>query len=418
MNRIDSLNHLSLQESVCSQLFSLGNQPLSLYFHVPFCEAKCDYCSFYSQPYQKASADFWLEEMEQKIPFFLNQLKPASIATIYFGGGTPSLLPAFYYETLFNRLISTCKKLGIRFSPQEVSIEANPASLSCEWIKALHSLGVNRLTVGVQTFDQSIKKWMGRCEKKGGGFFELQEKLLFAHSLGIKKGIDLICGYPQQTWDLLLFDLETALSLPIEHISLYRLILEDSPLAKRIGAFDEKILSEGDINQLKGEQFLNSNGFLQYEISNFALKGCQSLHNQIYWEMKSSLGLGPSAVSTLNYFESGRLKKAIRLSVDPHYQIAVEPIELPEILFERIMMGIRMNRGVDLAAFKNDFAATPTEVFPMSCKKWQEEGLLVCSEKEFRLSAEGRNFSNLFLIDLLKEREEQEKSVQRADNLL
>lgn len=409
MNRIDALKYSSLRKSVSSQLLPLGNQPLSLYFHVPFCEAKCDYCSFYSQPYQKESADFWLKEMEEKIPFFLNQLRPVSIATIYFGGGTPSLLPAFYYETLFNRLISTCEQLGILFSPQEVSIEANPASLSCEWIKALQSLGFNRLTVGVQTFNQNIKKWMGRCEKKGGGFFELQEKLFFAHSLGMKKGIDLICGYPQQTWDLLLFDLKTALSLPIEHLSLYRLILEDSLLAKRIGAFDEKILSEGDINQLKGEKFLHSNGFLQYEISNFALQGYQSLHNQIYWDMKSSLGFGPSAVSTLNFFESGRLKKAIRLSVDPHYQIAVEPIELPEILFERIMMGIRMNRGVDLAAFKNDFGNSPTEVFPMSCTKWQEEGLLVSSEKEFRLSAEGLNFSNLFLIDLLKEREEEEE---------
>lgn len=376
---------------------------LSLYFHVPFCLSKCDYCSFFSKPYQKEEVDLWFTHLKKQIPFFLHQLRPKSIATIYWGGGTPSLIAAPYYEALFELLFKSCSQEGIAFQPEEISIEANPSSLSFEWIEQMGKIGLNRLTIGVQTFDPSIRAWMGRYEQNQWILKDLKDKLLLAGKIGMRRGIDLICGYPQQDQFALLSDLETALQLPIEHLSLYRLILEDSVLAKRVGELDPNILSRGDEAQLLGEAWLKSKGFFQYEISNFALKGYESIHNQVYWKMQSSLGFAPSAVSTLNHYCEGRLKGALRLSVSASYRFEVQQIPLPELIFERLMMGLRMNQGVDLIQFQNDFGFSPSEIYSKSCQKAIDCGWLICTEKEFRLSEVGMNFSNSFLVNLLEE---------------
>jgi oxygen-independent coproporphyrinogen-3 oxidase len=325
-----------------------------LYIHVPFCAEKCQYCAFYSKPdsIQKMSdyVDAALTELNQ----FSNRLRPV---TIFFGGGTPSLLPV----PLMAKLLD-----GLRWQldlsrAAEWSIECNPATVTTEKAKLMREAGVNRISLGVQSFDDAMLKTLGRIHT-GQQVEDAYRRLRGAGFDNIN--LDFIFGLPGQTREHWRETLQRAISMQPEHLSTYCLILEeDTPFfaQARQGNLHtdddtESAMYEAGIAQLEAA------GYRQYEISNFSIPGRTCAHNIAYWEGRDYIGIGPSACSTVanrrwqNVSDTDRYVAAIR-----QQQSAVgfeEQLDERTRVAERVAFGMRMNDGVPRAVL---------------CGRWEKE---------------------------------------------
>ncbi len=379
---------------------SLENQNLSLYLHFPFCLQKCDYCSFYSTPSTKIEIDKWITGILSQYNQFLLILTPKSIFTVYIGGGTPSLLTETQLRTLTHGLSSITQKHQLQFNPKEFSIEANPNSLSNEWILEAHNCGVTRMTVGVQSFSPRLRALIGRHANPD---LDLKDKLLYAKSLGMRVGCDLITGIPTQTVEEAIADIDAVLDLGVSHISLYRLIIEDdSLLEKRLSDYQNE--EQEDDAEFAAIARIKERGLYQYEVSNFAISGEESLHNGVYWDMGNSLGLGESAVSTLHNYDSNNIvKKAYRLTANKEI-FETEEIAEKEFIFENIMMALRQEKGLSLKTFRQRFDKTPIELFPEVCQTAINNKDLICnlSTSTFKMTDKGMLFLNKFLLSLIE----------------
>jgi oxygen-independent coproporphyrinogen-3 oxidase len=321
-----------------------------LYIHIPFCIRKCAYCGFYSVTDRS------------RIPAFRSALRremdlyrgwAVSFDTIYLGGGTPSVLPPDDLE----RLIAEIRAAFTIAGGAEVTVEANPGDITERLLKAIRRAGVNRLNIGVQSFDDGILALLGRRHDRA----QAVAAVAAARDAGMDNvGIDLIYGVPGQGMGPWLATLSDAVALNPDHLSCYQLTLEEgTPIAER--------LSRGEISlpgeTLQADLFLNTsevleeNGYIHYEVSNFARPGRESRHNRKYWDHIPYLGLGPAAHSF-----SGRERRWNRRSLDAYIgdlESGREPIEAREILsdgqlrLESLFLGFRTRRGICLEAFRN-----------------------------------------------------------------
>jgi oxygen-independent coproporphyrinogen III oxidase len=262
---------------------------MGLYIHIPFCRKKCFYCDFYSRPYRGAQAEDYLKAL-------LRQLDGCTyrFSSVFVGGGTPTVLS----DTQLADLLNSIGKKRLRGG--EFTVEANPESLTVEKIKIMLDHGVNRLSVGVQSFDDKKLKKLGRIHNAETA----QEKILLAHKMGFKNiSLDLIFGVWGESLSDWKNDLAAAAVLPVKHISAYALSYEkNTPLSKMVNRDAMKRPSDACVAAMYelAMSFLPAQGFLQYEVSNFALKGFECRHNLNYWDNGEYLGLGPSAVSYVN----------------------------------------------------------------------------------------------------------------------
>lgn len=332
-----------------------------LYIHIPFCLRKCAYCGFYS------ITDLSL------IPAFRSALRrevdlyrgwDTSFDTLYIGGGTPSILPAADLEGI----IADIRTAFTISTDAEITIEANPADITENLLAALHRAGINRLNIGIQSFDDDSLARLGRRHTALQAIGAIQR----ARDSGfLNIGLDLIYGLPSfpaegeispeaerrlSTW---LATLDTAIGMNPDHLSCYQLTLEENtPLAERC-RFGELILP-GESRQadffLRTSQILEENGYLHYEISNFARPGRESKHNRKYWSHAPYLGLGPAAHSF-----SGRERRWNRSSVEAYIgdlESGREPVEAREILsddqfrLEALFLGFRTHQGICLETFR------------------------------------------------------------------
>ena len=330
---------------------TLSHKVEHLYVHVPFCAEKCQYCAFYSKPdsLQKMNAyvDAVLLEFHRATETY--ELAPK---TIFFGGGTPSLLPV----DSMRRILEAVGGRGSRRAVREFTIECNPATVTTEKARLYREFGVNRISLGVQSFDDAMLKSLGRIHT-GQQVTKAYDILRAAGFDNIN--LDFIFGLPGQTLEHWQNTLRQAIALQPEHLSTYCLILEeDTPFWSL--ARQGRIKTNEDLELAIYESTidtLEAAGYRQYEISNFAKPGRVCTHNIAYWEGKDYLGLGPSACSTIGnrrwqnisdadrYVESlvGRAVPARRPLLD------TEEILTPELrLSERIAFGMRMNDGVPL----------------------------------------------------------------------
>ena len=261
----------------------------SLYIHIPFCRKKCRYCDFYSIEYQKEISFDYIDILCGQI----SKLK-GSFSSIYIGGGTPSILDLTLWKTLLMSLSDLVKK------SQEFTVEVNPESLNRDKILLFRDRGVNRLSLGIQSFDNIKLKKLGRVHSQE----EAVTKLILAKDNGFENiSIDLIFGVWGQNFDIWEKELETAVNLPIKHISIYCLSYESgTPIFKQLK--EKKIipLDENLIIKMHNynNKYLSKKGFMQYEVSNYAKKGYESMHNMNYWKNNEYLGLGPGAVSFID----------------------------------------------------------------------------------------------------------------------
>jgi len=272
------------------------SEALSLYFHVPFCSKKCPYCHFYvikeNALLKKRYLSALKKEWEQKAPL----LEGKNILSVYFGGGTPSVLDIKDFEYIFSFL-------SLRTENMEITVEANPEKLHLSFIQELRNLGVNRISLGVQSFDDTLLKKIGRTHDAKKAI----ESIFDIAKAGIENlSIDLMYDLPEQTFAIFEKTLQQAIALPITHISLYNLTVEPNTAFYRKKRELQKKMPKDEESFLmldKAISLFTLHHFNRYEISAFAKKGYHSRHNSGYWLGRSFLGYGPSAFS---YFEGSR----------------------------------------------------------------------------------------------------------------
>jgi len=326
--------------------------PPGLYVHIPFCKTKCPYCDFYSVT-DLSALDTWLEALNKEADMYRDVF--GTFDSLYLGGGTPSLLDNRQMETLI-KMIRRCFAFT---NDVEISMEVNPDDVDVEKLKCWHDCGINRISIGVQSFDDDELVFLKRRHSATGAKRSIEHVV----SVGFENfGIDLMFGLPSQTEDILISNLEKALTFEPKHLSCYQLTLEKKTPYGRLKAEGRiKPLSENKEKRLFAltSAYLKSKGFIHYEISNFA-KAVQyeSRHNKKYWQHIQYLGLGPAAHSFNDNKRWWNCKSVDRYCKDISKRI--KPIDGFEILsdeqlrLERLLLGFRTKFGVAIRDVKDN----------------------------------------------------------------
>ncbi len=355
-----------------------------IYIHVPFCRRKCIYCAFYSIALVSRKQDY-LDALNCEIEQTLNYLPSRAIDTVYFGGGTPTLLSISEIENIITKI-----RRHYTLNPEgEFTIEANPEQLSKSYLQDLLSLGINRISIGIQSFSDKNLRFLGRRHNAD----EAREAVSYALAAGFDNiSIDLIYGIAQRQageWEK---DVRTAMELPITHLSCYALTKEENTLLWRkihrheLPDMDED-LANREFHQLL--QICRENGFLQYEISNFARNGMVSQHNSAYWERKPYLGLGPSAHSYDGHSRRWNvcdLQQYIDDIASGTFSGDSEILSIDDQYNEYVMLGLRTNHGIKLAQI--------TELFGEKYRQLAEAQLLQVNPDHYH-----RNGDRIVLTD-------------------
>ena len=283
-----------------------------LYLHIPFCKSRCSYCDFYTAACKddELSFDRYVESLSLALKRLSRAGLLAELETVYVGGGTPSYLQSKLTMLLYNlSLLIHVDRL------KEFTVECNPESFTPALFKDLRALGVTRYSFGVQSFDDKELRLLGRAHSSK----EVHEALEFLSAEGAEVSIDLICGLPNQSLEDFKRSLETALSYPLNHISIYPLSIEEGTLLGR--QIEEGRLPEPDEDTqveilLYAQERLEQAGYVHYEISNYAKAGHESQHNSSYWKAHEYLGLGPHASSMINAQDFKELAQCLNLSLE------------------------------------------------------------------------------------------------------
>ena len=341
---------------------------LSLYIHLPFCKQKCNYCDFASFAGKEDLIEKYIDAIIDEIrnSGFRSQDSVPTLSSIYIGGGTPTLVAPQYYEKLFKAM-----RNAFKISPDaEISIEANPGTINKEKLKALRSLGINRISLGAQSFNDKHLKKLGRIHNAKEIFRSFDD----ARATGFSNiNLDLIFALPNQTVSEWKEDIKQALALGLEHLSTYNLQIEEGTKFSAPGAVlqlpseDEEIaMYEYAIDTLKAK------GYQHYEISNFARPGFECKHNLVYWENGNYLGVGTSASSHINgnRYDNPRTIKEYLKGIINKKEILQRKNQPDQS--ETIFMGLRLLDGIAEEKFKG---------FEKEVEKLIKEGLLERSKK-------------------------------------
>jgi oxygen-independent coproporphyrinogen-3 oxidase len=312
-----------------------------VYIHIPFCDSKCHYCSFNSYVDKFDLKQEYMQSLKNQLIFELErfEVKKNQIESVFLGGGTPSTIKAKAYEEIFEILNPFLRK------NVEITTEANPNSATKEWLNQMRSFGVNRVSFGVQSFDDKKLKLLNRAHSKNQAIKAVEN----AKEVGFENiSIDLIYGVSCDSKELLKNDIKTASKLPINHLSAYALTIEENTHFEKTPqvATEELETTKWLFKTIKEE--LN---FTQYEISNFGKY--KSVHNLGYWEYKDYLGVGSGAVAKLRnkrFYPSANLEKYIK---NPLF-IQEEILTQEDIKFEKIFLGFRSEIGVEKEIFNQN----------------------------------------------------------------
>lgn len=312
----------------------MNNERSGLYFHIPFCKSKCPYCDFYSVKFDEASAQQYVQEICDEIKQY-----QGIFDTVYFGGGTPSILP----PELIGKILD-CARAQFEISDDaEITVECNPSKDLSEDFKKYASYGVNRISVGMQSAVDSERFALGRV----AGRNEVERTINYARQSGIENiSLDLMLGTPKQTIESLDYSFDFIKSVGVPHVSAYMLKIEEG--TKFFQMRDRLVLPDDDTvgeMYLKTVETLASFGIEQYEISNFAVPGFESRHNTKYWTLTPYLGIGKSAHS----FWGGK-----RFFYDIEWNKIDDGTGGDKE--EQIMLGLRLEKGIDKSLVDRDFA--------------------------------------------------------------
>ena len=368
-----------------------------IYLHIPFCVKKCDYCDFTS--FANAGAlDGYVEALLREIELTARAEEyPASFETVFFGGGTPSLLSGEQMRLLMNTLKTHFPIL----EGAECSMECNPGTASKERLAAYHAAGINRLSIGLQSTHDELLRGIGRIHT----YAQFLDTLGWAREAGFSNiNADAMHGLPDQTLEQYLDTLRTVCDLGLQHISSYALTLEEhTPLYARVAGGKTKLPDDDAVADMQdaGIDYLESRGYHRYEISNFAREGCECRHNLTYWKNGEYLGLGVAAHSAVRqkvwtrYANTVSLEEYMRLLRKGRLP-KTETIRLQsgEEMFESIMLGLRLTRGIDRAAFSARFGVDVIEAFPRAMESLRKRDWVVETPGFVALNRRGLDLQN------------------------
>ncbi len=379
---------------------------MELYIHIPYCAQKCRYCDFASYAGQGATMPAYVDALLHEADAMALYARGRPIQTVFIGGGTPSTMP----PELLHRLLTG---LQARFdipADVEFTTEANPGTLTEDWLAVARAGGVNRISMGMQAAQPGLLRTLGRIHSQA----EVERSALLARRMGFDNiSVDLMFGLPGQTPDMWRESLSAALALGVEHISCYGLIPEEgTPLKDDLDAGRLTLPDENDERRMYDDalHILGAHGFEQYEISNFAKPGRACRHNIGYWTRTPYIGLGASAASMLNT-PSGGLRLTNPAGIREYIAMADEQawrrrdrtsLTPSDARFESLMLGLRMTRGVS----ENGFAAMHDVSLDSYCgeilRQQEARGLLTHRDGRWALTRRGMDVQNAILVEILE----------------
>ncbi|MCG2573285.1 radical SAM family heme chaperone HemW [Acinetobacter sp. ME22] len=382
-------------------LFNPQNIPLSLYIHMPWCVRKCPYCDFNSHavPDGKLSLDLEQEYLQALVADFDTQIEWAQgreIQSVFIGGGTPSLISAAGYQWLFTEL-----KQRLNFTADcEITLEANPGTLEHQPFADYLQAGINRLSIGVQSFDNEHLQRLGRIHSSDNAKKAIQQ----ARQAGFERvNVDLMHGLPQQTLEQALLDLRLAVECGATHVSWYQLTIEPNTVFFRT----QPILPEEDLLleiQQQGEAYLKAQGFINYEVSAWR-KELPSRHNLNYWQFGDYLAIGAGAHGKVSQsdgiyrFQKSRMPKDYLAKV-PAPALQWQRIDDEDMPFEFMMNALRLNEGVP-SEFYQQRTGLPLSSIAATVEKLQQQQLLIEDPERLACTEKGHLFLNSVLEEFL-----------------
>jgi len=372
----------------------------ALYIHIPFCDHKCIYCDFYSI-ITSDNVDNFLKALKTEIDYYAKIYSPERIITsLFFGGGTPSLMSAEYIDEIIRY-----SKQNFEFDENaEITLETNPGTVNKEKLSAFRNYGINRISIGVQSFDDDDLKFLTRIHDKQTAISTVYN----AVDAGFENiSIDLIFNLPGQTKEKWKENLKQAVSLPIKHISAYSLILERGTILNKL-VLDGKVkIQDEDYDAELYEltiEFLNDRGFFQYEVSNFAKPGYECIHNKAYWHHQDYIGLGPSAHSFIQnkrWWNYSSLKKYIsEVELKQNAMINFEILDKNQLQDEYIMLALRSD-GIKLNEYINKFGSEWLDKHSKNFEMMKEENLIEIKHNTIKLTPKGYAICDEILSKIL-----------------
>lgn len=355
----------------------------SAYIHIPFCKSKCKYCAFVSYTNHELQNEY----IKALLRDITTNYKQEPLKTLYFGGGTPSLLKISEIEKIIQKFIFSKKP--------EITFELNPDDASFEYLKSLNELGINRLSIGAQTFDNQILEKIGRRHSAE----QTIKAVEIAKDAGFKNiSLDLIYGLPGKY--NFADDLKKIIELDVQHISTYGLKIEENSYFWKKTPINLPDDDEQANLYMQTIEYLTNKGFSHYEISNFAKPNYESKHNLNYWKNKEYYGFGAAAhgyKDSIRYSNHTTLKKYI---YEPTSKESSHFISITEKLEEEIFLGFRINSGLDINKINNTYKINFNEKYKSILTKYLPE-YIEETESGYRLTTKGLLLSTIILADFL-----------------
>ncbi|MED5223973.1 radical SAM family heme chaperone HemW [Bacillus safensis] len=365
------------------------------YIHIPFCEHICHYCDFNKFFIKTQPVDEYLAALEKEMQHTIEQKGEQELKTIFIGGGTPTSLTVSQLDKLMNSIHSVLKPTKNLI---EFAVEANPDELSLEKLHVLKAAGVNRLSFGVQTFEDDLLKKIGRVHQKKDVLTSFER----ARAVGFDNiSLDLMFGLPHQEKHHVMNSLETAFSLGAEHYSVYSLIVEPKTVFYNLMQKGKLHLPpqerEAEMYELVMDE-MERHGLKQYEISNYAKPGFESQHNLTYWSNEDYFGFGAGAhgyVDSIRNVNAGPVKHYLELIDQTGFPYKeTHQVTKAEQIEEEMFLGLRKIEGVKSADFQAKYGAAPEALFSTVLEDLEEKGLIVKDDKGIRLTRKGKLLGN------------------------
>lgn len=376
----------------------MNKRPFSLYLHIPFCAAKCAYCDFASYPQREDCWEKYIQALESELRAWKSDLTNYEAATIFFGGGTPSLIPATQIVCLMN-VIHEC--VSVR-ADAEITIESNPGTLTPDKLRLYRAAGINRISIGAQAMDDRLLRALGRIHTAD----QICEAVHMAKAAGFDNvNLDLMYALPGQSIEDWRRTLDRAIALQPQHLSAYSLIVEEgTAMAQRVER-GEAILPDEDCvleMQRYAVKRLAEAGYFRYEISNYAREGFECRHNIVYWQRGEYLGLGCAAHSMMNdtRFEN---PKGLAEYLSGTRKINVTPLSREDAMEETLMLSTRMCRGLDLDAWQRDFGEDFAAKHARKLAQLRQMELVQIRDHQIRLTQKGLELQNAIVVELMDE---------------
>lgn len=382
----------------------MQEKELGIYIHIPFCKQKCYYCDFVSFSNKEEYIEKYVETLKREIDSY--DLSNYNITTIYIGGGTPSRIPSEKIQEILEKIRQKISKNQTKWENIEITIELNPGTVDEEKIKKYKKIGINRLSIGLQSTNNKLLKEIGRIHT----FEDFKDTYNTVKKVSFENiNVDLMIGLPNQTISDVKDSLNEIIKLNPTHVSVYSLIVEENTKMEKLINNKELQLPDEELERQMYwyvKNTLELNGYNHYEISNFAKKGKESKHNLNCWEQKEYIGLGLAAYSYLNgirYGNTSDIEKYINVQdflnsselEESGIRIVDEVQSLEDKRKEYMLLGLRKIEGVSIQKFKEKFVENPIFLFRKELEKLVNEELITIDGDCIMLTNKGLDLANI-----------------------